>query len=71
MLTDPASGGLVRVDETEPAYLPAAGNDYSFATGIDSSDGRVRDISILGSLRARCVGCHGTNVATLFNVQHA
>jgi hypothetical protein len=66
MLTEPAAGGLARVDETEPAYLPASGNDYGFATGIDSSDGRARDISILGSLRARCSGCHGANVSTLF-----
>jgi len=66
MLTEPASGGLVRFEESAPAYLPASGNDYSFASGIDSSDGRVRDTSILGSLRARCGGCHGPNVATLF-----
>lgn len=66
MLTKPASGGLVRFDETAPACLPASGNDYSFAAGIDSADGRVRDISIMASLRARCVGCHGANVATLF-----
>jgi hypothetical protein len=48
MLTEPASG-FVRFDETAPAYLPASGNDYSFAAGIDSADGRVRDISIMGS----------------------
>ena len=66
MLTDPASGGLVRFDETAPAYLPASGNDYTFASGIDSSDARTRDISIMGSLRARCVACHGANVSALF-----
>jgi hypothetical protein len=66
MLTEPASGGLVRFEETAPAYLAASGNDYGFAAGIDSSDGRARDISIMGSLRARCVGCHGADVAILF-----
>jgi len=66
MLKEPASGGLVRVDDTSPAYLAAAGNDYTFASGIDSSDGRARDISIMGSLRSRCVGCHGRSVSTLF-----
>jgi hypothetical protein len=65
-LTEPASGGLVRFDETSPAYLAASGNDYGFAAGIDSSDGRARDISILGSLRERCAGCHGAKIATLF-----
>jgi len=66
MLTDPSSGGLVRLGEASPAYLASAGNDYEFASGIDSSDGRPRDIPILGSLRARCVGCHGANVGNLF-----
>jgi hypothetical protein len=66
MLKEPAFGGLVRLDETSPAYLAAAGNDYTFATGIDSSDGRLRDISIMGSLRTRCAGCHGAKVNTLF-----
>jgi hypothetical protein len=46
--------------------LAASGNDYTFAGGIDSSDGRARDISIMGSLRSRCAGCHGATVATLF-----
>jgi hypothetical protein len=66
MLKEPTSGGLVRLDETFPAYLAAAGNDYTFASGIDSSDGRARDISIMGSLRSRCVGCHGPKIRTLF-----
>jgi hypothetical protein len=65
MLTEPSSGGLVRFDETTPAYLAASGNDYSFAAGIDSSDGRARDISIMVSLRTHCIGCHGKNVANL------
>jgi hypothetical protein len=66
LLTESTSGGLTRLDETSPEYLAAAGNDYSFASGIDSSDSRSRDIAILGTLRARCVGCHGVNVSTLF-----
>ena len=65
MLTDPASGGLAPVAETSPAYLAAAGNDYAFASAIDSLDG-TRTISILGSLRSRCVGCHGADAGTLF-----
>jgi hypothetical protein len=66
MLTDPASGGLTPTGATSPAYLASAGNDYGFASGIDDSDGQSRNIAILGSLRARCAGCHGTDVATLF-----
>jgi hypothetical protein len=66
ILTDPASGGLMPSDEISPSYLASAGNDYGFASGIDSSDGQTRDISILGSLRTRCVGCHGADVGTLF-----
>jgi hypothetical protein len=66
LLTDRASGGLLPSGETSPAYLAAAGNDYQFATSIDSSDGRARDIAIMGSLRTRCAGCHGPEVGTLF-----
>jgi len=66
MLTDPSSGGLVRLGEASLAYLASAGNDYEFASGIDSADGRPRDIPILGSLRNRCVGCHGADVGILF-----
>lgn len=35
-LDNPASGGLVAVDEQESVYLPAAGNDYSFASCFHS-----------------------------------
>jgi hypothetical protein len=66
MLTDKASGGLVRFDENAPAYLSSSGNDYEFASAIDSSSGPKRDISIMGSLRTRCAGCHGKDVDNIF-----
>jgi hypothetical protein len=65
MLIAPTSGGFVRFAETAPAYLAASGNDNGFASGIDSTDGRSRDISIMGSLRRRCAGCHGPEINAL------
>ena len=66
MLTDRASGGLVRFSENAPTYLSSSGNDYEFASGIESSEGSKRDISILGSLMTRCAGCHGKEVDNIF-----
>jgi len=60
------AGGLIRFDEGDPAYLPAAGNDFTFASGLEVSASGERDISVMGSLRARCSRCHGSDVAVLF-----
>jgi hypothetical protein len=54
--TDPASGGFRTSKPSDPAYIPSAGNDYSFA---QPHLGMIRD-PILGTLAARCGACHGT-----------
>ncbi len=64
LLTNAASGGLVGSDEGAAAYLPAAGNDYGFAS---RQFGRRGDgAPILSTLRARCVACHGQDVSAVF-----
>lgn len=58
LLANPSSGGLVGVDPNGPAYLPAAGNDYTFASRmVDTSR-----LPILGSLRRRCEARHASDV---------
>jgi hypothetical protein len=66
LVTAPSSSGLVSQNESAPAYLAAFGNDYTFASPIGAADGRQRELAILGSLRARCAGCHGPNSVALF-----
>lgn len=56
-LKQPQSGGLKRIGEDEPAYLPTAGNDLTFASA--HSDGKGDEWPILAPLRSRCVSCHG------------
>jgi hypothetical protein len=53
--TQSGSGGLHTFAAGDPAYIPSAGNDYSFAT---PHFGRVRE-PILGTLATRCTTCHG------------
>jgi hypothetical protein len=53
LLSSPATGGLVGFDATAPAYLPMAGNDFSFATPP-----RLDGEPVLAPLRARCALCH-------------
>jgi hypothetical protein len=65
MLNDQASGGFVNFGEASPAYLATAGNDYDFASGLDSFEGRGRELPVLASMRARCAGCHGPDVGNL------
>jgi hypothetical protein len=64
LLTDPASGGLVGADEKAAAYLPAAGNDYSFASAQFGR--RTSEPPVLSTLRARCVACHSQDTAVAF-----
>jgi hypothetical protein len=60
LLSETASGGLFKSDENTPMYLPVAGNDYGFASTQLNQGGDTSPI--LGTLRARCVACHGENV---------
>jgi hypothetical protein len=60
MLVAPETGGLTRLDERAPVYLPAAGNDFSFATppALDRAP-------VLVPLRDRCASCHGEALGTI------
>jgi hypothetical protein len=49
------TGGMRTFRGTDPAYVPAAGNDYGFASPQLSP---VRE-PILGTLDTRCAACHG------------
>jgi hypothetical protein len=49
------TGGMRTFRGTDPAYVPAAGNDYGFAS---QQFGTVRE-PILGTLDTRCAACHG------------
>ena len=53
---DPSSGGFRTSQASDPAYIPTAGNDYSFA---QPHLGTIRE-PILGTLTARCGACHGS-----------
>jgi hypothetical protein len=66
LLLEHISGGLCQFDEHFPLYLPAAGNDYGFA----SSSG---ELPILVPLRKRCQSCHGQDleIVLTFAVHHA
>ena len=61
LLTAPQTGGLVEFDEKSPAYLTAAGNDYTFMSrmlkGIDAP--------VLVPLRKRCAQCHFQSLTTI------
>jgi len=63
-LADPSGGGLRRVQPQEPAYLPAAGNDYNFASPALGDETSV--LPILGTLRRRCQSCHGEGASSVF-----
>lgn len=53
-IADPASGGLAPEAEDSPAYMPVAGNDYSYA----SPQVIVEGPPIQVHLRTRCAFCH-------------
>jgi hypothetical protein len=61
LLTDPETGGFIEFDEKSPAYLAAAGNDYTFMSplihGVDKP--------ILVPMRRRCAQCHGQTLTTM------
>jgi hypothetical protein len=54
LLSSPANGGLVGFDANEPVYLPAAGNDFAFATPP-----RLDGAPVVAPLGRRCSLCHG------------
>jgi len=54
LLSDPSSGGLAFEAEDSPAYFPAAGNDYNFASRQIMVDGPPIQVH----LRTRCAACH-------------
>lgn len=56
ILKDPSSSGFVPRTADEPAYLPASGNDFTFASTMITE--RERTPPILGTLRHRCDSCH-------------
>jgi hypothetical protein len=66
LLGQPESGGMVEEAESESAYLPSAGNDYTFASPQSSKGGPLTPLVV--RLRTWCASCHGdsdlTNVMT-------
>jgi hypothetical protein len=61
LLANTSSGGLFRVGPKDPAYLPAGGNDYTFASSPDGAP--VPHLPILGNLRRRCEACHSKDAS--------
>ena len=55
LLSSPSTGGLVPFEADMPAYLPMAGNDFSFATPP-----RLDAEPVIAPLATRCSVCHGT-----------
>lgn len=61
LLSTPASGGLVGFDANAVSYLPAAGNDFGFATPP-----RLTGEAVVAPVGVRCALCHhGTGVGRL------
>jgi len=63
-VTSAASGGLTPEPETAPAYLPASGNDYGFAS--PQLGEHALSPPILAKLRTRCVACHFDDAESVF-----
>ncbi len=66
LLTKPKEGGLSASDDHEPAYLPMAGNDYTFATV--HGDANHGGAPILVPLRSRCASCHGAEMQVVMTL---
>lgn len=64
LLAGDSSGGLVRFGADQPAYVPTAGNDYTFASPILEFE-KPRP-PILATLRRRCQTCHGVQADEIF-----
>jgi hypothetical protein len=54
LLASPSGGGLVPVAAVEPAYMPIAGNDFSFA-----APPRLDGEPVVVPLSFKCAVCHG------------
>ena len=68
ILKDPSSGGFIHRTADEPAYLPASGNDFTFASRMINE--REPKPPILATLRRRCESCHfETSVFTFQMIQ--
>lgn len=66
LLQDPASDGFIRYDAKAPAYVPAEGKDYSFASWVWQSEVDGEKLPpILVPLRSRCQSCHATDLTRL------
>ena len=61
LLRDGASGFLAQDGEDATVYLPAAGNDYSFASPTVMS----RGAPLVVKQRTRCTMCHGDDLTGL------
>ena len=61
LLRDGASGFLAKGGEDATTYLPAAGNDYNFA----SPNAMHRDGPLVVKQRTRCTMCHGEELTGL------
>ena len=69
MLSDPASGGFIHRGETEPAYLPSSGNDFTFASRMITEP--EPKPPVLGTLRRRCESCHFESTVFTFQIVQA
>ena len=66
LVHSPNSGGLIEINKNHDLYLPAAGNDYRFASPYFTSKGN--DYPVLVSLQQRCEACHGKNSRSIFTL---
>jgi len=61
LLRETASGFLAQEGEDAPAYFPAAGNDYSYA----SPNEIYRGVPLVVKQKTRCARCHGEDLTDL------
>ena len=64
LLKTPRTGGFIEIDNSSDLYLPAAGNDYEFASPQFTRTGA--DYPVLVNLQQRCEGCHGLGTTGIF-----
>jgi hypothetical protein len=61
LLRETASGFLAQEGEDAPAYFPAAGNDYSYASPNEIN----RGVPLVVKQKTRCARCHGEDLTDL------
>jgi hypothetical protein len=64
-LSHGGSGGFIVEGDGAPAYLPAAGNDFVFASRQFTHAGA--DPPLLVKSRTRCAACHGSDLTSLIS----